>query len=411
MKTLLKLMIVAAIVLAIVYAGSKIATRHSPTETALSTCKVQKRDIRQIIRGHGILESSKMQVVVSPVSGIIESVNGSLGQHVKNGEVLCEISRENIERDFRMSRAELDKAIVELEKLKALPDPDAVSEAKHKAKRAVEKENELMEDLGAKKRLLEKGFVSRQEYDDLEDQLEEARHEAVLADKKVQEVSRPASEEDVALAKAKCDKLEADLDTLKQQMEGCTVKAQMDGTLVEWALPDASTFSDSEKMEIGEGEKIGSIADLKKGLVVKSEVFERDIPKLKKGMEAVVYIDANRRHPVKGRVSRVSMVAETRGMLRKFPIEITILVEMDQVRLGKTLEYDIVAQEVAGTLTIPLSFLAEKNGLTGVWKTVKGSQPEFTAVETGIHDERNMQIISGGLNEGDVLILKEESKS
>ncbi|MDP8218775.1 MAG: HlyD family efflux transporter periplasmic adaptor subunit [Candidatus Theseobacter exili] len=409
MKTAFKVIILIAGAAVVLIAGSRLAIKDGEKDQPDQIHIVKKRNIRQSIRGHGTLESSIKASITSPVSGPLDSIAASLGLKVKKGDILCEISQSNIKREYSVAKAELDKSASELEELKSLPDTDKIAEAKHNLEKKESQVEELKESISNKKVLLEKGFAASREIEELENQLQSEEYEKELSEKNLNDVSQPASAEDIALSEAKYAKLKAELETLKEQMTECTVKAEIDGTIVEWRIPDASAFDGDE--EIASGSVIGTIADLQKDLLVKAEVFERDIQLLKKGMEVVIYRDSSRRYPVKGTLSRISLVAETRGMIRKFPIEITINEEMGQaVRLGKTLEFDIVVREQKEVLSIPLAFLSQRNRKKGVWQKKSDGSVVFIPVNTGIHDEMYVQILSG-LKENDTIVLRKGSSS
>ncbi|MEW5951490.1 MAG: HlyD family efflux transporter periplasmic adaptor subunit [Elusimicrobiota bacterium] len=145
---------------------------------------------------------------------------------------------------------------------------------------------------------------------------------------------------------------------------------------------------------------IMKVADLKE-MIVKLEVGESEVMKLRKGMPVSIFAEAAKKN-FKGRVSVVSPNAkkERNGGVKTFPVEIEILGNPN-VLPGMTARVSAVLETKKNVLLIPISGVFESKGRNFVYlyndKTRKAIK---TFVTLGIRNEMEAEVLSG-LKEGD----------
>lgn len=145
---------------------------------------------------------------------------------------------------------------------------------------------------------------------------------------------------------------------------------------------------------------IMKVADLKE-MIVKLEVGESEVMKLKKGMPVSIFAEAAKKD-FKGRVSVVSPNAkkERNGGVKTFPVEIEILGNPN-ILPGMTARVSAVLETKKNVLLIPISGIFESKGRNFVYlyngKTRKAIK---TFVTLGIRNEMEAEVLSG-LKEGD----------
>ncbi len=131
-------------------------------------------------------------------------------------------------------------------------------------------------------------------------------------------------------------------------------------------------------------------------LIVKAQVDETDIGKVKPSQTAIIGLDAYPQIKVKARVDHISY--ESRIVNNVITYEVDILPERvpEVFRSGMSANVDITERSRKNVLLIPLD-AAKKEGEENfvLLSRGKGKQPVKRKVELGMFDERNVEIISG----------------
>jgi macrolide-specific efflux system membrane fusion protein len=140
-------------------------------------------------------------------------------------------------------------------------------------------------------------------------------------------------------------------------------------------------------------------------LIVRAQVDETDIGKVKLGQTAIVKLDAYPDIEVKAKVNHISYEATVVNNVTIYKVDILMERIPSVFRSGMSANVRIIQQRKKNVLTIPVdvvrhagksSFVLVSNG--------KDSKPERRDVELGISDLKNVEVISG-LTLNDKIIL------
>jgi len=140
-------------------------------------------------------------------------------------------------------------------------------------------------------------------------------------------------------------------------------------------------------------------------LIVRAQVDETDIGKVKFGQTAIVKLDAYPDIEVKAKVNHISYEATVVNNVTIYKVDILMERIPSVFRSGMSANVKIIQQRKKNVLTIPVdvvrhagksSFVLVSNG--------KDSKPERRDVELGISDLKNVEVISG-LTLNDKIIL------
>jgi len=136
-------------------------------------------------------------------------------------------------------------------------------------------------------------------------------------------------------------------------------------------------------------------------LIVTAEVDETDIGKVKVGQRAHVTLDAYPEHLIEGAVERIAYEAVTVNNVTVYEVEITPQRIPEFMKSGMTAEISFVTDSRDNAVLVPTTFLVETAQGIGVLR-YSGVQtpPTFVRVETGLRDERHVEVLDG-LTEGD----------
>ncbi|MBI1870576.1 MAG: HlyD family efflux transporter periplasmic adaptor subunit [Chlamydiae bacterium] len=355
-------------------------------------------DIRQVVRGVGILDAKDVISLKASFPGILEKVYCEKGQTLHKDVLLFKIKNEGFSQDMRLLKAKIEQAKAELKRVQSPSENTSLFEAKEALEKAERSSEETKKEFHDEKELYEKGFISKKSLDEFENKFETAEREATLAVKRYETFSKGPSPQEIALKKAELYKMRSEWKHLKEQWKGHEVKASFDAWVVDILKKEGDTLS------LGDG--IVNLVNTEDPWVVQSEVYEGDVHKIKKGDTAWVKLlgESERRE---AKVTEVSLVAKSFANTRKFSVQLSLEKQIEgPVRLGVGADYEILRDERIHVLTLPIQFVVRKAEETGVW-TLKNSKKEFRPIKTGMSDDVQIEIVEG-LKEGEEVVLPSE---
>ncbi len=192
------------------------------------------------------------------------------------------------------------------------------------------------------------------------------------------------------------------LKSLKEQLDGCNVYAPISGvvTAVNVAVGDNNA----------PGKTIITIQDTST-MVLDTPVDETQILKLQENMEATVTSPATGDKKLKGTVTRVVRVKSAAGLDGSggtYAAEITL--EDSELLVGMSAKAKIVLKERKSILAVPYDLIQEdENGNTYVLAAEKNDDGTYTAVRRNIQvgEEINYytEVLGGDLQEGDEIFF------
>lgn len=230
--------------------------------------------------------------------------------------------------------------------------------------------------------------------------------------------------------------LQGQVDSARRQAESAGI-SESDGTL-EYQLQEATLYSplagvvtsvDVEEGDIPQG-KLLSLAD-DSSLLIKSEVREADVPNIKQGNRVEFTSTATGDKKFKGRVKRIAPAADQSsaapagmpgGMSAggggsdsesgsvTFPVEIEVTGDTKGLLLGGTVRAEIITQESADALNVPLDAVYGEEGDKKVLVMATDGDDassgvvEERKVETGASNDVDIAITGGELKAGDIVI-------
>lgn len=129
-------------------------------------------------------------------------------------------------------------------------------------------------------------------------------------------------------------------------------------------------------------------------LIVKAQVDETDIGKVKLGQAAVISLDAYPQMKVKGRVDHISYESKIVNNVTIYEVDILPERVPPVFRSGMSANVDIIDRSKENVLTIPLEAVV-RNGKTFVFLSRGKDKPVKQKVELGLADEKNVEVLSG----------------
>lgn len=144
-------------------------------------------------------------------------------------------------------------------------------------------------------------------------------------------------------------------------------------------------------------------------LIVRAQVDETDIGKVKSGQQAVVGLDAYPDVKIRASVEHIYYESKTSNNVTVYSVDLVPESIPDFVRSGMNANIDLVQESKDDILVLPLSAVLRENNEAYVL-TPPIVKPVKKPIVTGIADDKKIEIVSGLTGEDEVLIKNSKYK-
>lgn len=391
--------IVAVIILLVVLKQTG-AVGNNDEGREVETATVREITLTETVSATGKVQPEVEVKISSEVSGEIIELPIKEGQAVKRGQLLVRVNPDLYQSGVSRSAASMSSAKAGLSQADA-----QLKEAKANYDR--------------NKKLLDKGVISKSEWDKITSAYEVAQANKQSAYFSVQSAGATVTE-------------------ARDNLNRTTIYSPVDGTISKLDAELGERVVGTQQMA---GTEILRVADLN-NMEVEVDVNENDIVKIEIGDEAEIEVDAYMNRKFKGVVTGISNSANTAAtadQVTNFKVKVRILKESytdmtkgkpsnySPFRPGMTATVDIITERKANIIAVPISAVVVKTDTTS-GKTPKTEAPkpqnkdaatpekkyecvfvmvngkaELRVVTTGIQDNTNIEVLKG-IKKGDEVI-------
>jgi HlyD family secretion protein len=341
---------------------------------------IERGDVARSVVATGKVQPLTKVDIKSKASGIVKRLFVDYGDRVKEGQVLAELDKEQLEAAVREARANLLSAEAAWERNKIQADgPDLPF-----LKSALERARKLYAD----------GLIAPSVLDD--------------ADKAYQLGlnAQTAAKSQAAVAKAEVEKAKAALEQHESDLRYATITSPMDGLVL------------SRDVEVGDAVSsilvLGSQATLIMSLGDVSEVYvlgkvdEADIGKVFLGQRARIVVESFKDKKFEGRVTKISPMGVEKDNVTTFEVRVSIHNPTGELKTNMTANAEIILEEKKNVLLVPESaVLYDKDRKPSVEvpdpRAADGMRK--VAVTLGISNGVKTELVQG-LNAGDKVVLQ-----
>ena len=228
-----------------------------------------------------------------------------------------------------------------------------------------------------------------------------------LTDLKTRNLIAPKDHEEarITLSLAENDSAisEARAANIRDKLTKTVIRAPHTGTLLLRDLTEGQVVTGAAAQN--GGTMLGEVADLS-SLMVRTNINEIDVARLKVGDEARIRVDSIRSMQLLGSIKRIatSALESSVDRTRVFPVDVILEDADERLRPGMSATVMFTLARVDDTTAVSLSAVfSTADSLRYVFLR-KGEGFEVRQVETGIADTRRVQVLSG-LRVGDEVAL------
>ncbi len=181
---------------------------------------------------------------------------------------------------------------------------------------------------------------------------------------------------------------------LKDKLDKTIIRAPHPGTLLLRDLTEGQVITSAASQN--GGTLLGEVADLS-ALMVRTNINEIDVARLKLADVARVRVDSIRSLITSGTVKRIATSANESSVdrTRVFPVDVYLDEADPRLRPGMSATVNFTLARVEDTPAVPLSAVFTTAEAMRYVFVHKGERYEVRTVETGIADTRRVQILSG----------------
>jgi HlyD family secretion protein len=384
-----------AIALVLLIAGGVIAatrggTKIDPTKLA----KVERGDLAKSVVATGKVTPITKVEVKSKASGIVKKLYVDYGDRVKQGQLLAQLDKVEIQAQVDQSRAALEAAEASLTSAQAdfeRAKVDAEGPDVPLLKRAYDRDVSMAKD----------GVVSESALEDAQ-----KNYELALNKQNVAKAQVTVLKAKIAQAQANVSQDQANLKQLEEQLSYTDIVSPIDGIVL------------SRDVEMGDAVSsilvLGSSATLVMTLgdtsevYVKGKVDESDIGKVYLGQRARIKVESFKDKTFEGKVTKISPMGVEKDNVTTFEVRVSIQNPGGELKAEMTANAEVILEEHKNVLQIPegsIIYDKDKKAYVDIPNPKGKDGMDKVAINIGISNGAKTEVLSG-LKEGQEVVLQ-----
>jgi HlyD family secretion protein len=383
--------IVGVIILVLgITAATHGGTKIDPSKIA----KVERGDLAKSVVATGKIEPITKVEIKSKASGIVEKLYVDAGDHVKAGQLLAELDKEQIRASVRAAQAALAAAVAnekaasaDLERSRV----DAEGVDVPMLKRAYDRAVQMGKD----------GVVSEAAVDDAQKNYELAVNKQAVA-----RAQLGVARAKVVQAQAEVQRSRATLESAEEDLRYATITAPIDGVVLSRDVERGDAVSSILVMGSA-ATLVMTIGDTTQ-VYVKGKVDESDIGKVYLGQPARIRVESFKDKTFNGKVTKISPMGTEKDNVTTFEVRVSIDNPGGELKANMTANAEIIQEDHKNVLMIPeaaVIYDEKKNTSVDVPDASAKDGKKKLAVSLGISNGSKTEVLSG-LKEGDKVVLQ-----
>jgi HlyD family secretion protein len=374
--------------------GIAAALRPNNTIDPSKLASVTRGDLARSVVATGKIEPLAKVEVKSKASGIVEKIFADYGDHVKQGQVLVELDKEQLRARTAEAHANLQAAQAAVESAQATYERNKVDAEGPDVpflKSTVERNRKLAAD----------GLVSASVLDDSEKAYQLALNKQLSAQRYL-----AVSRAEIARSKAQVAQMQAALDSTEEDLRNSTIISPMDGLVLSRDVEVGDAVS-SILILGSQATNIMTLGDVSE-VYVKGKVDESDISKVYLGQRARIVVESLKDKKFEGKVTKISPMGVEKDNVTTFEVKVSIQNPTGELKANMTANAEIILEEKHNVLQVPeAAVVYDKDRHTFIETPDPGAKTgrKKLAVKLGISNGVKTELISG-LKEGQQVVLQ-----
>lgn len=386
----------AAVLLIIGGAGFVLmgSLRRKPDLDPSKLASIERGDIARSVVATGKVQPRTKVEVKSKASGLVKQILVDYGQYVKQGDVLVELDKEELQARVREAQATMQAAQAAVESAEANLERnrvDAEGPDLPFLKSTMDRANNMFR----------QNLISKAVAEDAEKAYRLALNKQASALRNL-----AVSRAEITRAQAQVAQAKAALDQAEENLRNSTIVSPMTGLVL------------SRDVEVGDAVSsilvMGSQATLVMTLGDVSEVYvlgkvdQADIGKVYLNQRARIVVESFKDKRFEGEVTKISPLGVEKDNVTTFEVRVSIRNPGGVLKANMSANAEIILEEKHGVLLVPESSIVydrARHASVEVPDALQKTGKRKVAVQTGISNGVKTELIAG-LKEGEKVVLQ-----
>jgi len=387
----------AAIALVIVGGGGygvKAALSPNRTIDPSKLAPVERGDLARVVVATGKIQPLSKVEVKSKASGIVKRLYVDYGDRVKQGQLLAELDKVQLEAAERAFRANLQAADAALESSRATLERNKVDAEGPDVpflKLNMERAEHMFTD----------GVMSKSLVEDTEKNYQMALNKQVSAQRTL-----AVSKAEIAKCEAQVAQAKASLENAQEDLRNSTIISPIDGLVLSRDVNVGDAVS-SILVLGSQATLIMTLGDVSE-VYVQGKVDEADIGKVYLDQPARIVVESFKDKKFTGKVTKISPLGKEKDNVTTFEVRVSISNPGGELKANMSANAEIMLEEKKNVLMIPeaaLIYDKERKASVEIPDAKGDNGKKKLSVKLGISNGVKTEILEG-LNEKQQVILQ-----
>ena len=382
------------------------------------TIPVVEEELTVRITASGTVEPVRTVNLSPKTAGTLEQLLVEQGDRVVAGQVIGIMDRAQLSAQMAQNEASVAEAQAQLQDaLNGASSTDigqaeaALAAAEAALSDARARQSLAEEDLARNQSLFEQGAIARSDLDraisenrSAQSGISQAIARVNEAEERLIDQQNGSDAEDIAQARARLARAEAQLQAMEVQMSDTAIRAPFDGIVTQRFAEEGAFVTPTATASDVTSATSTAVVAIASGLEVIAEVPEADIGKISVGQKTEIQADAFTDETFEGTVKLIAPEAIERQNVTIFQIRIQLTTGLDRLRSNMNVTVSFLGDQLDDALVVPTVSIITQSGESGVLVPVEEGEVEFKPVVLGSQVGDRIQVLDG-LEEGDLVFI------
>jgi len=386
----------AIVVVALAGGGYGVKAALSPSRTIdpSKIASAERGDLARVVVATGKIQPLSKVEIKSKASGIVKKLYVDYGERVKQGQLLAELDKVQLEAAERASRANLQAAEAALDSSKATLERNKVDAEGPDVpflKLNMERAEQMYKD----------GVMSKSLVEDAEKNYQLALNKQVSAQRTLL-----VSKAEIAKCEAQVAQARASLENAQEDLRNSTIVSPIDGLVLSRDVNIGDAVS-SILVLGSQATLIMTLGDVSE-VYVQGKVDEADIGKVFLSQPARIVVESFKDKKFTGKVTKISPLGKEKDNVTTFEVRVSISNPGGELKANMSANAEIMLEEKKNVLMVPeaaLIYDKERKATVEIPDAKADNGKKKLSVKLGISNGVKTEILEG-LNEKQEVILQ-----
>jgi HlyD family secretion protein len=374
--------------------GVKAALSPNRTIDPSKIASVERGDLARVVVATGKIQPLSKVEIKSKASGIVKRLYVDYGDRVKQGQLLAELDKVQLEAAERAWRANLQAA-------EAASDSSKASLERNKVDAEGPDVPFLKLNMERAEQMFKDGVMSKSLVEDAEKNYQMALNKQVSAQRNL-----AVSRAEIAKCEAQVAQARASLENAQEDLRNSTIVSPIDGLVLSRDVNVGDAVS-SILVLGSQATLIMTLGDVSE-VYVQGKVDEADIGKVYLNQPARIVVESFKDKKFTGKVTKISPLGKEKDNVTTFEVRVSISNPGGELKANMSANAEIMLEEKTNVLMVPeasLIYDKERKASVEIPDAKADNGKKKLSVKLGISNGVKTEILEG-LNEKQQVVLQ-----